>query len=100
VTWYYVTAIVVAILVGATGIITTLLKAVWSLSELMGSLRTSIVELRMTLATHSFKLDETQKDVNVLNSKVESVQTMQSSLQARTIRLEEKVDIIRKDTGN
>ena len=91
-TWYYIVAIVVAILVGATGIMTTLIKGVWTLSAMLGKLEVSIVELRVTLVTQSFKLDEAQKDVSKLTDKVENVQLTQQSLQARTIRLEEKVD--------
>lgn len=70
-TWYYVAAIIVAMLVCATGIITAMIKGVWTLANIFSGIKT---------------------DVAVLTAKVESVQTMQNSLQARTIRLEEKVD--------
>jgi hypothetical protein len=70
-TWYYVTAIVVAMLVCASGIIVAIIKGVWTLGSLFGDLKS---------------------EVKVLTVKVENVQFSQNSLQARTIRLEEKVD--------
>lgn len=70
-TWYYVVAIIVAMLVCATGIITAIIKGIWVVSGIFGDLKS---------------------DVKVLTVKVENVQTLQNSLQARTIRLEEKVD--------
>ena len=87
--WYYVVAIVVAILVGAAGIITSIIKGIWMLSGMFGKLETSISELRLTLAHSNFKLDEAQKDVAIVTTKVENIQLSQNSLQARTIRLEE-----------
>lgn len=87
--WYYVVAIVVAILVGATGIVTAIIKGVWTLSTIFGDLRASINELRIALVTTTFKIDETQKDVTSLTAKVEDVQLTQQSLQVRTIRLED-----------
>lgn len=84
-TWYYVVATIVAILVGATGIIIALVKAVWVLSGMFGGLNMSIVEMKIGQA-------ETQKDVTAITAKIESMQAIQNSLQARTIRLEEKVD--------
>ena len=91
-TWYYVTGIIVAILVGATGIIIAIIKGIWTLASLFGDLKTSIVELRLSFVTTTFKIDETQKDLAKVTDKVENVQLTQQSLQARTIRLEEKVD--------
>ena len=93
-TWYYATAIIVAILVGSTGIISTLLKGVWKLADILAELKTSIVELRLTLATQTFKIDETRRDLTSIEGKVENVQITQQSLQVRTIRLEEKLDKI------
>lgn len=95
-TWYYVVAIVVSILVGATGIIGVVIKAVWVLSGMFGDLKASIIEIKGDLKSNIIEVKagqiETQKDVNVLTSKIEAMQLMQNSLQARTIRLEEKVD--------
>lgn len=70
-TWYYVAAIIVAMLVCACGIIVAIIKGIWTLGNMFGDLKS---------------------DVKVLTVKVENVQTLQTSLQARTIRLEEKVD--------
>ena len=91
-TWYYATAIVVAILVGATGIVTAVIKAVWVLSNIFSEIKLSVSSLRTEIAMNSFKTDQTEKLVSILTGKLDTMQTMQTSLQARTIRLEEKVD--------
>jgi len=62
-----------------------LVGAVWRLSAIIGKLDAKI-------SVNSVKTDETNKDVVALTAKLEGAIIQLNAVQARTIRLEEKVD--------
>lgn len=68
-------------------IVGTLIGVAWRLAFLIGELKTSI-------ALNNTKAEDTSKDVVDIRNKVEGLIIQVTSLQARTIRLEEKVDKI------
>lgn len=77
--------LIVSIISGFVGLIVTVAMATWRLAIMMGSIQTNV-------ALNSVKTEEINKDVITLTEKLEGAIIQINSLQARTIRLEEKVD--------